>query len=323
MTPNQEDQPRRRPGASKPGQGPPTAGQPSSRTGGVRPAARKPPPRHHAPGKTQEPGNTRRPERTDWNPVADWYDELVADEGSDYQKNVVFPNSLAMLPAAGNQRVLDLACGQGAWCRILHERGYSVTGIDAAPALLHRAKQRSDPAIHYIKGDIRSLDELGEPQALFDIATCLLAIQNVDPIEPIFTGLGRLLRPGACVLLVMMHPGFRGPRFASWGWDDRHHTQYRRVERYLSNRRHPIQMHPGARPGVVTWTYHRPLGEYVRCLSAGGYVIDALEEWPGHRVSTSGPRAPAENLARREIPLFLALRGVYLPDRPMPGTSSV
>jgi hypothetical protein len=35
-----------------------------------------------------------------------------------------------------------------------------------------------------------------------------------------------------------------------------------------------------------------------------------MEEWPSHKQSTSGPRAPAENTARKEIPMFLALRAV-------------
>ena len=39
-------------------------------------------------------------------------------------------------------------------------------------------------------------------------------------------------------------------------------------------------------------------------------LVDAMEEWPSHKVSTSGPRAPAENVARKEIPMFLALRAV-------------
>jgi hypothetical protein len=41
-------------------------------------------------------------------------------------------------------------------------------------------------------------------------------------------------------------------------------------------------------------------------------LIDALEEWPSHKTSTSGPRAAAENTARKEIPMFLALRAVKI-----------
>jgi hypothetical protein len=42
-------------------------------------------------------------------------------------------------------------------------------------------------------------------------------------------------------------------------------------------------------------------------------VLDALEEWASLRSSQPGPRAEAENRARREIPLFLALRARRVP----------
>ena len=40
--------------------------------------------------------------------------------------------------------------------------------------------------------------------------------------------------------------------------------------------------------------------------------MDALEEWASHKISTSGPRAGAENTARKEIPLFMAIRGIKM-----------
>jgi hypothetical protein len=39
-------------------------------------------------------------------------------------------------------------------------------------------------------------------------------------------------------------------------------------------------------------------------------LIDSIEEWPSHKSSTSGPKAAAENAARKEIPMFLAIRAV-------------
>ena len=59
---------------------------------------------------------------------------------------------------------------------------------------------------------------------------------------------------------------------------------------------------------VTTLTYHRPLQTYVRALAEAGLLIDALEEWPSLRQSQPGTRAQAENRARREIPMFLAIR---------------
>jgi hypothetical protein len=86
--------------------------------------------------------------------------------------------------------------------------------------------------------------------------------------------------------------------------------QYRRVEGYLSPGQHPIQMHPGSAPDVVTWTFHRPIQTYVKAITDAGLLIESVEEWPAQRLSTSGPRAAEENRARREIPLFLGIRAV-------------
>jgi hypothetical protein len=67
---------------------------------------------------------------------------------------------------------------------------------------------------------------------------------------------------------------------------------------------------PGIDAGTYTWTFHKPIEAYVKALRNAGLLIDALEEWPSHKTSTSGPRAHAENVSRKEIPMFLAIRAV-------------
>jgi hypothetical protein len=108
----------------------------------------------------------------------------------------------------------------------------------------------------------------------------------------------------------MMHPHFRGPKETSWGWDEKQKVQYRRVDRYLLPRKTPIVTNPGKSADIYTWSFHKPLEAYVKVAAKAGMMIDALEEWPSHKNSTSGPRAAAENMARKEIPMFLALRAI-------------
>ena len=92
--------------------------------------------------------------------------------------------------------------------------------------------------------------------------------------------------------------------------------QYRRVDRYLLPRKTPIVTHPGSAPDVYTWTFHRPIESYVKALRNAGLLVDAAEEWPSHKTSEPGPRAAAENTARREIPMFMAVRAVKVPPKP-------
>ena len=245
---------------------------------------------------------------TDWGDVARWYDALVGESGSEFHRHVVIPGVLRLMNAQPGQRVLDLACGQGVLCRILHQRGVECLGVDAARPLIEMARQRSDPSIRFQVGDARELGFVKDNQ--FDAAACVLAIQNIHPIQAVFEHAARTLRPLGRLVIVMMHPCFRGSKHSSWGWDVKSKEQYRRVDRYLLPRKHPILTRPGAEPEVYTWTFHKPIESYVKAARNAGLLIDAIEEWPSHKTSTSGPRAAAENAARKEIPMFLALRAV-------------
>lgn len=255
---------------------------------------------------------------THWDRVAAWYDGLVGQKGSDYHRTIVMPGALRLLDVAPGQQVLDIGCGQGVFCRLLAESGARALGIDASAELIEAAQRRSalDPTRRGARtapprfqlADATKLDALREP--VFDAASCLLAIQNIDPIEPVFAGCARLLRPGGRLVVVMTHPAFRIPRQSGWGWDEARQLQFRRVDHYLSPLRVPIQTHPGADPEIYTWSFHRPIASYVAALAAAGLVLDALEEWPSDRSSQPGARSRAENRSRREIPLFLALRAL-------------
>ena len=247
---------------------------------------------------------------TDWDSVSRWYDDLVGDSGNEYHRQVVLPGALRLLSLRPGQRAIDIACGQGVLCRRLHEAGIRVVGVDASEQLIDAARKRSDGSISYYVGDARNLSFLTD--GTFDAAACVLAIQNIHPIAPVFAGVHRLLRPRGQLVIVMMHPAFRGAGETSWGWDDKNHAQYRRVDRYLTPRKTPIVTHPGSDPHHYTWSFHKPIEAYVGALRKGGMLVDAIEEWPSHKTSTSGPRAVAENLSRKEIPMFMAIRAVKI-----------
>jgi ubiquinone/menaquinone biosynthesis C-methylase UbiE len=255
------------------------------------------------------PKKTDQPSRpTDWGEVAPWYDQLVGDSGSEYHRHIVIPGVLRLLAAAAGESVIDIACGQGVLCRALQAKGIEATGVDAAAELIAAARQRGPGEIHYHIGDARDLSFL--PDSRFDAAACMLAIQNIHPLPPVFQSVAKVLKPLGRLVIVMMHPCFRGAKETSWGWDESAKVQYRRIDRYLLPRKSPIVTHPGSNPDQYTWSFHRPIEAYVKALRQSGLLIDAMEEWPSHKNSDSGPRAAAENTSRKEIPLFLAIRAI-------------
>src|SRR5580698_9817205 len=92
--------------------------------------------------------NTKGP-RTDWGEVADWYDQLVGESGSEYHREVVLPGVLRMLALQPGDTAVDIACGQGVLCRILQSRGVQASGVDAAGELISAARARGPESIRY------------------------------------------------------------------------------------------------------------------------------------------------------------------------------
>ncbi|HOA74345.1 MAG TPA: methyltransferase domain-containing protein [Phycisphaerae bacterium] len=272
-----------------------------------------------------------------WDHVADWYDRLVGDEGSDYHRNVILPTALRLLAPQPGERILDLCCGQGVLTRIIAEKtaeaasartdarrrpapgsppddsAVHVVGVDASPRLIAAAKSRgpADPRVRYIVCDATNLGDLADGR--FDAAACVMAVQDVADIPALFRELGRTLRPGGRAVIVMMHPCFRVPRQSDWGWDEAKKTQYRRIDRYLSSMAVPIATHPGSDPGQHTYFHHRPLQDYINALGAAGLAVVAAEEPVTHREPPRGARYRGQKRSFQEIPVFLALKALKLP----------
>ncbi len=264
--------------------------------GSVRPAA-------------LSPDNAPPPQGGDesWEKVADWYDALAAERGTEFHQHVVIPGLLKLLALQPGEKVCDLACGQGAVTQALAKSGAQVTGVDLSPRLIELARKRSPKGIRYLVGDARGVP--GLKSGWSDAVTCVLAAMNIDPVAPLFAEVARLLRPGGRAVIVVLHPAFRIPRQSRWRWDEGRKMQTREVDRYLSPLSIPIDMKPFNRPGESsTTTHHRPVSAYVNGLAQAGLAVTALEEWASHKVSQQGPKARAENRAREEFPLFMALR---------------
>lgn len=250
--------------------------------------------------------NKPRTASASWGAVASWYDKHL-NEADTYHEKVILPNILRLIDAKPSEHILDLACGQGYFTRALAKTGASVTGVDIATELIEIARKES-PLIPYHVG---SADDLSVfPDASFGKALMSLSIQNMENVEDVIKETARVLSKGGEFHIVMNHPAFRIPKQSAWDYDDKQKTQFRRIDQYLSNSNTAIDMHPGFSDAPQTISYHRPLQFYFKAFTKAGFAVTKLEEWISHKASDSGPRAKAENNARKEIPLFLYLKAV-------------
>jgi ubiquinone/menaquinone biosynthesis C-methylase UbiE len=241
---------------------------------------------------------------TSWGRVARWYDEAVESKGS-YQRDLILPNLLRLMEIQKGERILDLACGQGFFARAFRGAGGKVAASDISREMLAVARKKSGREIEYYAAPAHSLHFLKNER--IDKIAIVLAIQNIENLNKTIAECARVLRAGGKLYLVMNHPAFRIPRNSSWGFDESTRVQYRRVDQYLSNRKIEIDIHPGKKAGEQTVSFHRPLQTYVKALAKHNFCIRRLEEWSSRRKSQKGPRAQAEDTARKEIPLFLTI----------------
>lgn len=242
---------------------------------------------------------------TSWGESAEWYHGLLNDSADTYQKKVILPNLLRLLEIKKNETILDLACGEGFFSREFAKSGGNVVGVDVAPELILIAKKISPANIDFKIAGADNLPFLKSGSV--DKAVVVLALQNMENINGVLKECARILKSGGGLYLVLNHPAFRVPKASSWEWTEKEKMQYRRIDRYLSESKVKIQMHPGDKPEECTLSFHRPLQFYFKALNKNGFAVTRLEEWISHKKSQPGPRAAAEDRARKEIPMFLFL----------------
>ena len=117
-------------------------------------------------------------------------------------------------------RALDFGCGAGRSTRFVRDLGFETVGIDISPNMLRMAHQ-IDPG-----GDYRLVtgtDYSGLPTTSFDLITSFFTFDNIAGAEAkaaIFAALGRLLRPGGCMLNVVSTPEIYTHEWASFSTKD-------------------------------------------------------------------------------------------------------
>ncbi len=248
---------------------------------------------------------------TSWGGVADWYDELLADDDT-YQAKVILPNLMRIVAPTSSMTVLDLACGQGFFSHHFASLGAFVTGVDISKELIKKAQTSSHNGAS-ATFHVAPSHELGFlPKGSVDKVVIVLALQNIEKMKETFEECKRVLKPGGSLIFVLNHPTFRIPKRSSWGYDEAVNIQYRRIDGYLSEAKIEIDMHPGKKYSEKTISFHRPLQVYFKHLSKAGFAVTRLEEWDSHKKSQKGKRSDAEDTSRKEIPLFLCIEAISL-----------
>ena len=128
-----------------------------------------------------------------------------------------------MIP--GGLSVLDVACGEGFYTRMVRERGAArVTGIDLSHGMIELARKqeaRHRLGIEYIEGDARELRGAGD----FDLviaAYLLNYARDRQELQTMYDALARSLRPGGRFVSVNASPALafvEAPSYRKYGFE--------------------------------------------------------------------------------------------------------
>lgn len=242
--------------------------------------------------------------KTGWGNVATWYDGHLKDDDT-YHSKVIVPNLTRLVALKPTESLLELGCGQGFVLEKFLPFSANLTGVDIGTELIEIAK-RNNPKISYLAASADDKTILfGEK---FDAIMIVLALQNMRNLQAVVENVDRLLEKNGRAYLVLNHPTFRIPQHSDWAFDSERGVQSRTVDRYMSEIEIAIDMTPGKKTDKeMTKSFHRPMQVYSKAFAKHGFAITKIEEWISHKESQKGPRAEAENAARKEFPMFMCL----------------
>ncbi len=206
---------------------------------------------------------------TEWDDHAGWWQrEFTNGADPEYEEQIL---PLIDRHLGGAHRVLDIGCGEGQVARRAAALGAEVFGCDPTAGQIEVAVERGGGP-KYVQAPAEALPCRS---SAFDAAVMCLVIEHLDPFEPAFREIARVLEPGGRLLLLLNHPLLQTP---GSGWVDDHilEEQYWRVGPYLL----PDSTIEEVALGVNLPFMHRPLSRYIHVMGEVGLLIEDMDEPP-------------------------------------------
>jgi SAM-dependent methyltransferase len=127
-----------------------------------------------------------------------------ANENGLFTRWYARPAVLDLLGSVAGRRILDAGCGSAPLLADLKERGASVAGFDASPAMIQHARKRLGDAADLKVADLTQ--PLPYDDEAFDDALAVLVLHYLEDWSRPLVELHRVLKPGGRLVLVVNHP---------------------------------------------------------------------------------------------------------------------
>ncbi len=153
---------------------------------------------------------------TDYDPIAEQYKRCKQQP---WRTHIEAFSLLALIGDLAGKSVMDVACGEGFYTRLLRQMGAArVTGVDLSEKMIELARQqetRHNLGIDYLVADARQLDA-ADPYDLVVAAYLLNYAEDRTTLEAMCQGIARCLKPGGRFVTVNCNPALEFPTAPSY-----------------------------------------------------------------------------------------------------------
>jgi ubiquinone/menaquinone biosynthesis C-methylase UbiE len=265
-------------------------------------------------GQVTEDDSKNEDVRNVWDQLATYWDEQMRG-GKTWQPHLIQPAVERLLRLEPGERVLEIACGTGAFSRRMSELGGQVLATDFSEAMLERARAYAGD-VEYRSVDATLEDELlalADPRS-FDAVVCNMAIMDMEAIEPMVVAAARLLKPSGRFVFSTLHPAFNSGDARPTVEIDVEGSTTEVYSVKVSSYGRSATSKGIAIPGqpVEQWYFHRPLWMILDPFFRHGFALDGLEE-PLVGLDHGKPGTPAHVFT--QIPGVLIARMRLFPER--------
>lgn len=135
-----------------------------------------------------------------------WNDEVIPESAAD-NMCIAWPSVIHCIQNAFDRtarlKALDFGCGNGLFCRKLHEMGFEVTGYDQSEKLIRIARENTPKEV-----TITNSSTVVEQKGKYDLLTSIMVFQFISDIDSTIKNVISLLKPHGLIVCAVFNPEF-------------------------------------------------------------------------------------------------------------------